>query len=514
MTYLQNRLIEDTDFNTFRNTLNPIWGTGSNNSGYGQTEISAVANNDVVTAVGYWKSLTTTISTIANHTGSFIAAMTPAPDTNGKITYLANISTNLVTINNNRLNAASQGSTSATTVTSASTWNDKMIMTFTVTFESNNAARYFFNAGGQIGLSFSHPSSSGVNGVIQDICNETGTIWLSSPTSGSVSLAGVNYNGVTKTGGVSSVRQTINTNYGFYALVNSNVQIFKQTGNEPSPEYEYFSSFLQITASTNNAGVVTFICTFDEVPNGATIALGTTGTVTIRPPSTTYITNPTWGTPIVAGTVSYSSVTTSTYFNPGAYAYVVPAGATAVIVSWMTPTGTNSSTVSVTAGQTITVTIGNFAQGSTFGSLVSAPAFNTPVLQFSGNIDADLNIVQEVAGSVAATYTGSGQSGTLSAGAGAAGIYYAETTETRHGDLSASVVLNKYSQSVLTSLTNFRVIFTSFIGRGGYAIGTQPTSANNYRMSAYAFDGQGGEGYYAYTVSLQQIVGMTITTVN
>jgi hypothetical protein len=510
MTYLQNRLIEDTDFNTFRNTLNPIWGTGSNNSGYGQTEIPAVANNDVVAAVGYWKSLTNTITTVANHTGTFIAAMTPAPDTNGKITYLANISTNLVTINNNRLNAAAQGSTSATTVTSASTWNDKMIMTFTVSFESNNAARYFFNAGGQIGLNFSHPSSSGVNGVIQDICNETGTIWLSSPTSGSVSLAGINYNGITKTGGVVSSRQTINTNYGFYALVNSNVQIFKQTGNEPSPEYEYFSSFLQITAATNNAGVITFICTFDEVPNGATIALGTTGTVTIRPPSTTYVTNPTWGTPIVAGTVSYSSVTTSTYFNPGAYAYVVPSGVTSVIVGYPTSTGFSSSTVSVTPGQTITVTIGDYGSGSSFGTLVTVPAFNANILSFAGNVDHTLEVRVQSLLTVAASYSGTGNSGQLSAGAAAQGIAYNEYNEGYHGDLTASVVINSLARSNI--IYGYRVLFSSFSGRGSGTITENATPATTYFLRVYIFDPGGGEGYYSFVVTLQQIVGLTITT--
>jgi hypothetical protein len=509
MTYLQNRLIEDTDFNTFRNTLNPIWGTGSNNSGYGQAEISAVANNDVVTAVGYWKSLTTTISTIASHTGSFIAAMTPAPDTNGKITYLANISTNLVTINNNRLNAASQGSTSATTATSASTWNDKMIMTFTVTFESNNAARYFFNAGGQIGLNFSHPSSSEVNGVIQDICNETGTIWLSSPTSGSVSLAGINYNGVTKTGGVVSIRQTINTNYGFYALVNSNVQIFKQTGNEPSPYYEYFSSFLQITAATNNAGVITFICTFDEVPDGATIAAGTTGTVTIRPPSTTYVTNPTWGTPVVSGNVTYSTVVTSTYSTPGAYAYVVPSGVTSVIVGYPTPTGFSSSIVSVTPGQTITVTIGNYGSGSSFGTLVTAPAFNTNILTFSGNVDHTLEVRVQSLLSVAASYTGTGNAAQLSAGAAAQGIAYNEYNEGNHGDLTASVILNSLATS--TIIFGYRVVFSSISGRGSLTITEAATPATTYFLRVYIVDSNGGEGYYSFVVTLQQIVGMTIT---
>lgn len=517
MTYLQNRLIEDTDFNSFSNTLNGFWSTGTGNFGYGQPQVPTVANDQVVVATGYWRALTDNITKVANHTGSIIASMTPQPSTNGKITYLQNIATNLVTINNNRLNAVSQGSTTTTTATSTTTWNDKMIMTFTVTFSSSSSARYFFNAGGQFGLSFSHANTGGINALISDLCSEAGTIWLSSPTSGTVSLAGTNYSGITKVGGVVSARSIVNTNYGYYALTPSDVQILSQT-SDSTPVY-YQNSFLKIYAKATSSGfagmgrTITFTCEFDEVPNGYTVAAGTVATLTVRPPSSTYLSD-TWGSPTITSNVTYTSVVTTSYTTPGAYAYVVPSSATAVVVSWMTPTGTNSSTVSVTAGQTITVTIGNFAQGSTFGTLVSAPAFNTPVLQFSGNIDADLNIVQEVAGSTSATYSAGGYSGGLAAGAAAAGIYYAETTETRHGDLYASIVLNKYPQSLLTSPTSFRVIFTAFSGRGGYTIGAQPSSANNYRMSVYAYDGQGGEGYYAYTVSLQQIVGLTITTIN
>lgn len=516
MTYLQNRLIEDADFNSFSVTLNGFWSTGAGNSGYGQPLVPTVVNDQTVVATGYWRALTDNITSIANHTGSLIASMTPQPSTNSKITYLQNISTNLVTTNNNRLNAVAQGSTTTYTATSSSTWNDKMIMTFTATL-SRNQFRYFFNAGGQIGLSFSHANTGGINELISDLCSEAGTIWLSSPISGTVSLAGTNYSGVTKVGGVVSSRSTVNTNYGYYALTSSDVQILNQTSD--SAPIAYQNSFLKIYARANNTGFggtsvrITFTCEFDAIPNGYTVDAGTIGTMTIRPPSTTYLAD-TWGTPVTTTDVTYSSVVTTNYTTPGSYAYVVPSGATGVIVSWMTPTGSNSSTVSVTAEQTITVTIGNFGSGSTFGSLVSAPAFNTPVLQFSGNIDADLNIVQEVAGSTAATYSAGGYSGGLAAGAAAAGIYYAETTETRHGDLYASVTLNKFPQSVLTSPTSFRVAFTSFSGRGGNTIGAQPSSANNYRMSVYAYDGQGGEGYYAYTVSLQQIVGLSITTIN
>ena len=509
MTYLQNRLIEDTDFNNFRNTLNNIWSTGTGNSGYGQTAIGAVANNDLVTATNYWRKLTDNITSVANHTGTFIASMTPAPNTNGKIIYLQNISTNLTTINTNRLNAISQGSTSTTVATSTSTWNNTMTMTFTVTFSSNNAARYFFNAGGQLGLNFSHPNSTNINGLIQDICNETGTIWLSSPTSGTVSLAGVNYNGVTKVGGTVSARQTLNTNFGFYALTNVDTQILEQRGDSPSAYSSYFNSFLRISASYNNAGIITFTCLFDQVPNGATVASGTTGTLTVRPPSTTYITN-TWGTPTVTSNVTYSTVVQTVYNTPGTYSYTVPLTSSQLLISYPTSTGISSSTINVTPGQTYTVTIGNFGSGSSFGTLtaLTVAAYTRPVLQFAGNVDGTLYIDYSTIGSTSATYTGAGTSGTLAAGASAAGLTYIESSELFHGDLYATVTLNRISSSQI--LYSYRVAITSVTGRGTVSITRQPTTANNNIGQVYFIDPFASEGYYTLTVSVQQIVGFTI----
>lgn len=519
MTYLQNRLIEDTDFNSFSNTLNGFWSTGTGNSGYGQPQVPTVANDQVVIATGYWRTLTDNITSMANHTGSLIASMTPQPTTNGKITYLQNISTNLVTINNNRLNAASQGSTTTSTVTSSSTWNDKMIMTFSVEFETSSAARYFFNAGGQLGLSFSHPATGGINTLVSDLCSEAGTIWLSSPTSGTVSLAGTNYSGVTKVGGVVSARSTVNTNFGYYALTSTDVQILNQT-SDFSPVY-YQNSFLRIYARAIDTGFlgsrrkIIFTCLFEEVPDGDLVTAGTIGTLTVRPPSLTHLPVQSWGTPTVTTDVTYSTVVTSIYSTPGAYAYVVPSGTTAVIITYPNIAGTNgisTTTVSVTPGQTITVTVGNYGSGSSFGGFVTMPVFSVPVLTFSGNVDHTLYVTQTVLGATTANYAGSGSSGTLTAGAAAAGISYSESSEGYHGDLTASISIKKLSTSYV--LYGFRAAFSQASGRGSVSITAQPTFSNGYVLQTYVFDPFGSEGYYLYEVVIQQIVGMSITTVN
>ncbi len=330
MSYALGGKVQSTDLNSFTTTFNALWSTGSSNSGYGQTAIPSVSYGEKVRANSYWRALVQNIEASANHQGSAISAMTPTPTTAGKIQFLSTLNSNLTTINNNRLNAASSGSTSITTLTSIQSWDNSLVMTFNVTFANNNAARYFFNSGGQIGFNFSHPDTGSINTLISDICAEAGTIWVSSPTSGTATISGTAYNGVTKVGGVSSVRQTVNTNYGFYAFNSTSTEIFKQTGDAGSYSY-YFDSFLQIKASTNSAGVVTFVCTIDEIPDGVTVATGTVGTLTLRPPSTTYISN-SWGTPSVAGTLVYNNVPVTQYVNQGTsgtvqLAYTIPLNA-------------------------------------------------------------------------------------------------------------------------------------------------------------------------------------------
>jgi hypothetical protein len=207
-----------------------------------------------------------------------------------------------------------------------------MTVTFVVTFANQNAARYYFNAGGQIGFNFSHPNTTNINALIADLCNEAGTIWVSSPVSGTVSLASINYNGVTKVGGVASVRSTVNTNYGFYAFTGTSTQIFNQLSDEGGRYIAYQGSFLRISASSNGLGELTFTCLFDEVPNGLTVSSGTVSTLTLRPPSTANLSN-TWGTPSVVQSISYT----------GAY---VPIARTVNIVTSGSGTFTVPSTVS------------------------------------------------------------------------------------------------------------------------------------------------------------------------
>lgn len=317
MTYAQNGLISASDFNTLvggnptttTNTLNAVWATGGAAAGYGQTAEANVAVADTVAATS-WANLVNKTSNAASHQGTSITSVT-APVSGGNVTYLSAIPSNLTSIYSSRGNAASQGSTTANTVAYGSTWSTALTFTHTVTFANGDAARYFFNSGGQLKLTCSHANTtSGINLLFNNLASNVGTVVMSSPTSGSANISGVSFNGITKIGGGGSA-PTVSTNSGYYAMTTSNANVFTQTASTgPSG---YLSTFIRVIAKSNgtqgsnsDAGsVVTLYTVWDEVPDGLTVGTGSTVTVTAQAPETTYLAN-SWGTITVAGSASGS----------------------------------------------------------------------------------------------------------------------------------------------------------------------------------------------------------------
>ncbi len=317
MTYAQYGLVQATDFNTLvggnptttANTLNATWATGGTNAGYGQTAVAKESVGITVAATSQWASLVTSTANSASHQGSSITAVS-TPTAGGTITYLSAIPTNLQTIYSNRLNASIQGSTSANTATTASTWSDVATFTHTVSFANGDAARYFFNSGGQLKVTCSHPSGTGINLLLNNLASNVGTVVLSSPTSGSATIAGVSYNGITKVGGGGNA-PTVSTNTGYYALTTANATVFTQTASTgPAGS---LSTFIRVIAKSNgtqgsngDAGsIITIYTIWDEIPNGLVVASGSATTVTAQAPETTYLAN-SWGTISVTGSVSVS----------------------------------------------------------------------------------------------------------------------------------------------------------------------------------------------------------------
>lgn len=314
MTYAQYGLIQASDFNTYAggnptttaNTLNATWATGGSTAGYGQTALANVAVNDTVGATS-WAALVNNTANAALHQASSITAVT-APSSGSTITFVSAIPTNLQTIYTNRLNATSQSGTTANTATYGSTWSAALTFTHTATFANGDAARYFFNSGGQIKMTVSHPAGTGINLLFNNLASNVGTVVLSAPTSGAVTIAGTSYNGITKVGGGGNA-PTISQNTGYYALTTANTTVFTQLASTgPSG---YLSTFIRFIVKSNgtvgsngDAGnVITIYTIWDEVPDGLVVSTGSATTMTITPPEVTYLAN-SWGTITLAGSVT------------------------------------------------------------------------------------------------------------------------------------------------------------------------------------------------------------------
>jgi hypothetical protein len=303
MTYSVGGLIQASDYNGFVNTatpnLNQIWSTGSGNSGYGQTSLSAVNVGDIIDDSS-WSSLINTISSAAAHQGTAISAITP-PNVGDLIQFYSALQTNLNSVNTGRLNAAAVGTDITQTGTRTSNWGGAVgitavTSTITVTFSDSNQARYFFNAGGTVRITCSR---SGGAGTPQDtawtnLCNNIGTLVLPAVNTTQI-IAGTTLTGFTKIGG-GGLAPDVYNRQGYYQLGASNQELFRQLSSDGVYTSDNIAIFAQTTATS-----VIFTVIFTDLTSGGsadlvTGSLSVTGTV--RTPSTVNIVN-SWGTPTV-----------------------------------------------------------------------------------------------------------------------------------------------------------------------------------------------------------------------
>ena len=290
--------------------VNTIWGAGATgDKGYGQSgDLSTVSAGTTITAT-QWVILLNRVSTLANHQGSSITAITN-PTTGNTISAYTALSGNISTIFSNRGNAAANGTDITTngTRTSTTTWDVSATITRTVTFSSANAARYFFNAGGMIRISNSLTATSGDAKSLEwaDLLSKCGTIVTTGGTA-TQSIAGTNYTGTTKVGGSGTVN-IITTTTGYYDLTpgGAATTIFRQYADS----IPYTANYVTITMALNAAStVLTYVITLTDAaadtiaPDGSgsgnalDVVDGTLSNImVVRPPSTTYLTN-TWATP-------------------------------------------------------------------------------------------------------------------------------------------------------------------------------------------------------------------------
>jgi len=328
MSYSSGGLIQATDYNGFvgsspsstTNQINTIWAVGNGNAGYGQSPLSQVSVGGTVTAT-QWATAVNTLNAIATHqsgSGTGIGA----PTAGSLITYLSTFSSSVSTAYTNRALTATNGTDITGTAPAATVWNTStpttQTITRTATFASADQARYFFNAGGKLVLTFSATNTLG---------NSKGADWVSLLNT---KLASMVVNGAsnsrTGTGGTVSAS---NINLGYWGCTTSNQSIITLTSASGTADYSSNSVAVGIKTngvqgSNGDVGTIfTFTITLTDAaadtntaPAGipAYTPAGTPPTqgnfndqlnlsivtnITVRPPETTNLTN-SWGTVTIA----------------------------------------------------------------------------------------------------------------------------------------------------------------------------------------------------------------------
>lgn len=330
MTYVSGGLIEATDYNGFvnvsANNINAIWSTGSGDKGWGQTPIATVSAGGTVTAT-QWATLVANLATAGQQSNSIITSRTQ-PVAGNVIAILANVATDINTVTLNRGNAAAvgteygtfNGNVSKITNTGSGTTPWTITFTQTLTFASANAARYFFNAGGIVRLKYGKTSV----GTDHDpdwntLVGQCGSINFTGRVNANDQLiAGTTYSGTTRIGGTGGTQTTLATTTGYYSLTpgGAAVTIF-QLNSATAP---YTPEYIRTTVALNaGSTVLTFVTTWvddgsatgagssSNISGGsATLSPSTTITgdapttlLTYFPPSSTYLTVASWGTPTI-----------------------------------------------------------------------------------------------------------------------------------------------------------------------------------------------------------------------
>ena len=323
MTYSSGGLIQAADYNGFQTSLNAVWSTGTGDSGWGQTAISAVSTGGVVTATN-WATLINNLSVTGAQEPTTITSRT-APVTGNVVAILANVSADITSCTNNRANATSSGAevgyasgtTAKTTATGSGQAAWTITFTHTVTFPSADQARYFFNAGGRIRLQYGKTSTgTDIDPDWNTFAGQPGSIYITG-IAGNKTIAAVAYTGTTRIGGTGGTQTTLSTATGWYALTGTPVTIFQLT-NATAP---YTNEYIQTNASasatvltlstvwnqpaTGTAGATVNISGGTAPALGATTLTGTAPTTlcTFFPPSTAQGLSASWGTPVIAASV-------------------------------------------------------------------------------------------------------------------------------------------------------------------------------------------------------------------
>jgi hypothetical protein len=210
-------------YNGTPDNLAKIYGPGFGPRGYGQdvSQISPVSVGGVVTAAQWSQfiyALNKTLGHQSGAAGQLASGSNIGVTAGATIAYFANVNTAVTTINTNANLWTAQGSTTVgtpayQTLTQANFAAFTLVWTRTITFASGDAARYFFNAGGQINWTFVPYSLNGT-------ARSNDVVTLMNYVGGGNVRAAI---GSAKTGSGGTI--TTNTGRGYWQLTSANQTI-------------------------------------------------------------------------------------------------------------------------------------------------------------------------------------------------------------------------------------------------------------------------------------------------
>lgn len=315
MSYYVEGLVQASDFNNFAEALNEIWATGTGDKGLGQTVIPTVRAGTTVTAA-QWDAIIDVTNALAQKQGIYNNITQPAfrptngnvlgsDDSQALIQFMSAIQDNIVAVTTGRLNALGQSSSSPAEIVSSRTWTNQAIYTYNISFKSGDAARYFFNGGGQLSFTLEHPTGSAMDNMYALLCAEIGTLVFSSPANSpaTAEIANINYAGFSQiidtVGGATP--DTFESSFGYYGLTTQRQLVFRQRMNSGLYS-DYLGSAISVFARTNgtqgqhgdNGSVLTIEIVWNEVPPTLIVSAGSIIALTVKAPATTYMSN-TWG---------------------------------------------------------------------------------------------------------------------------------------------------------------------------------------------------------------------------
>lgn len=256
-------------YNTIRNTFINSLTAGSGSTGYGQTaNSSAVAQGQKVRQTD-WANLVLDIRRMANHQGTTVTLPTITSGTKVSAAQANQIQTAATTVvaPGNVFQLAEFSDELLASSSRGTAWNATIRHFFTVTFNSANDARYFFNAGSTIRIrpTFTKSSSTTINNDWELLISTLGTVIFGhTATSANGSSPGTG------------------SNIGFYDLTNSPQQIYTKGGTSYAANDYTIRAYCNVANnSSGGATIVYFECYFndDKGPN-PNFDESVTGTVT------------------------------------------------------------------------------------------------------------------------------------------------------------------------------------------------------------------------------------------